>query len=97
MDITSAARPGKNELEIDVVNLWINRMIGDEQLPEDSNWKDFETLVEWPEWFKAGKPRPSRRYTFTTCKHYKKDSPLDSSGLLGDDELGVEYLDDLRG
>ncbi len=83
VDISAAAKSGVNKLEIEVVNLWINRMIGDEQLPEDSNWKDFETLLEWPEWFKEGKPRPSGRYTFTSCKHYKKDTPLVSSGLLG--------------
>ena len=82
-DITPAARTGANELEIEVVNLWINRMIGDEQLPEDSTWKDFETLAAWPEWFKARQPRPSDRFTFTTCKHYTKDSPLVPSGLLG--------------
>ena len=58
-------------------------MIGDEQLPEDCNWLDSETLAEWPEWFKAGKPRPSGRYTFTSCKHYTKDTPLVPSGLLG--------------
>ncbi|MHB1455063.1 MAG: glycosylhydrolase-like jelly roll fold domain-containing protein, partial [Saccharofermentanales bacterium] len=83
VDISAAAKSGVNKLEIEVVNLWINRMIGDEQLPEDSNWKDFETLLEWPEWFKEGKPRPSGRFTFTSCKHYKKDTPLVSSGLLG--------------
>jgi hypothetical protein len=83
VDLSAAARAGENELEIEVVNLWINRMIGDEQLPEDSTWKDFETLAAWPEWFKARQPRPSGRYTFTTCKHYTKDSPLVPSGLLG--------------
>ncbi len=36
VEITSAAKPGDNELEIQVTNLWINRMIGDEHLPEDS-------------------------------------------------------------
>jgi hypothetical protein len=83
VDIAAAARPGKNELQIDVVNLWINRMIGDEQLPEDSQWLNFETLAQWPDWFKAGSRRPSGRYTFTSAKHYTKDSSLVPSGLLG--------------
>jgi len=81
--ISKAVRAGENELEIDVVNLWINRLIGDEQLPLDSKWKDSETLLEWPEWFKTGQPRPSGRYTFTSSRPYKKDTPLVSSGLLG--------------
>jgi hypothetical protein len=83
VDITDTVRAGSNDLEIAVVNLWINRMIGDEQLPLDAKWKDFETLLEWPEWFKTGKPRPSGRYTFSSCRHYQKDSPLVPSGLLG--------------
>ncbi len=90
VDITRAVRAGENRLEISVVDLWINRMIGDEQFPLDGNWKDFETLLRWPDWFTSGHPRPSGRYTFTSCRHYRKDSPLVPSGLLGPVTINLE-------
>jgi hypothetical protein len=31
IDITAALRPGRNAVEIDVANLWVNRLIGDAQ------------------------------------------------------------------
>jgi len=83
VDITSALKSGTNQLEIRVVNTWVNRMVGDEQLPLDSEWKDWETLLAWPEWFQQGRRSPSGRYTFTTVRHYNKNSPLQLSGLLG--------------
>ena len=33
-DITRAAKPGKNQLEVRITNLWPNRLIGDQSLPE---------------------------------------------------------------
>lgn len=77
-DITDVVKEKNNLLEIEVANLWSNRLIGDEQLPDDGI-KD----GNWPEWLISKKPRTSGRYTFTTFKHYTKDSALLKSGLIG--------------
>ena len=83
IDITSAARRGENGLEITVVNLWPNRIIGDANLPEDCSWSERGELKEYPQWFKDGKPSPAGRYTFSIIKVWSKDDALRKSGLLG--------------
>ena len=83
VDITDAIKAGDNVLELRVVSLPINRMIGDELLPEDSERKPNGTLERWPQWLQDGKPSPSGRFTFTSWRLWKKDSPLLESGLLG--------------
>jgi hypothetical protein len=83
VEITRAIKAGENVLRAEVVNLWINRMIGDEQLPEDSERNANGTLTRWPSWFEDGRPSPAGRYSFTTWRLWKKDSPLQPSGLLG--------------
>jgi len=76
--ITAAVRPTGNQLEIEVANLWINRLIGDERFPDDGVRE-----ARWPEWVLKGTPRPSQRLTFTTHRFYSKDDPLQPSGLIG--------------
>ncbi len=82
-DVTGALRPGRNELEVKVTNLWINRMIGDEQLPEDSDRNPGGTLKSWPQWLQEGKPSPTGRFTFTSWRMWGKNDALQKSGLLG--------------
>lgn len=85
LDITDFVKPANNNLKIEVVNLWPNRLIGDEQLPDDGIQKG-----QWPEWLLKGEERNSGRYTFTTFRHYTKDSPLLESGLIGPVSVIIE-------
>lgn len=59
IDVTGKLKKGKNKLEIEVVNTWMNRLIGDHRLP------------------------PEKRIVKTENNHWKPDSPLQKSGLLG--------------
>jgi hypothetical protein len=86
MDVTDAARPGANALDLEVINLWPNRLIGDANLPEDCQWEATfggEKLVRWPSWLEEGRPSPAGRFTFATWKVWAGDAPLRRSGLLG--------------
>lgn len=90
-------KPGKNVIEIDVTNLWPNRMIGDEQEPDDTVWAEPSrrsgaqdnriinvSMKEIPDWLKNNQPRPSSgRYTISSFKYFGAEHPLFPAGLLG--------------
>lgn len=82
-DLTAALKSGKNQLEIEVTNLWPNRLIGDERLPADSERNPDGTLKAWPAWLKSGAKSPTGRSTFATWRQYGPNDPLLPSGLLG--------------
>ena len=88
VDITAAVTDKNNRLVIKVANCWANRQIGDEQLPADCEYRKGDRgyggpLKDFPDWLVKNQPRPSGRFTFATWNYFNKNSPLESSGLLG--------------
>ncbi len=87
VDVTAVLQSGRNQLDIRVTNLWINRMIGDEQLPQDCDQAPNGSLLKWPQWLLDGKPSPTGRFTFTTWRLWGPGDPLAESGLIGPVQL----------
>lgn len=86
VEVTGAMKVGGNQLEIEVVNRWANRMIGDKQ-PADANARE----VECPPGFLGGQRIVTGRYTFSTSDPYGARSPLLPSGLLGPVQLLTQF------
>jgi len=80
IDISGAIVEGQNIIEIEVVNRWINRLLGDSQ-ESDANVRK----VKFKNGLMGGKEYTTGRYTFTTkaaMRSFKFTEPL-PSGLLG--------------
>lgn len=82
VDISRVVEPVGNRLEIEIVNRWPNRLIGDAQPPD----RDVRT-VRWPEGFLGGQTYKTGRYTFATAPGHKT---LLRSGLLGPVRIVVQ-------
>jgi len=70
-ELTEAVKPGRNELEIVVVNTWVNRLIGDAGLPPKQRTTKTNVGMQ------AGK-RAGRAF-----QGFGSEDPLMPSGLLG--------------
>jgi hypothetical protein len=84
LEISEAIKHGVNILEVEVTNLWVNRLIGDERFPAFN-----KNNIEW---LHAGEALPGNapRKTFVLNRQWKKGDELLPSGLIGPVLIEVE-------
>jgi hypothetical protein len=75
VDLAGALKPGRNELEIDITNTWVNRLIGDAGLPPAKRFARTNVALQ------SG-PR-----TLKPHQGFASEDPLMTSGLLGPVQL----------
>ena len=83
VNITDFVAPGVNKLKVDITNLLVNRLIGDEQYPDEYEYRE-GMITEYPAWLDdSSQQLESPRKTFSVVKLWKQDEELVESGLLG--------------
>lgn len=82
LNIQDYVKAGHNELEVSITNTWVNRLIGDEALPDTSGYSMTGDTVPWIT--ENTPPPPSERVTFTGYNFFEKQPKnLQPSGLIG--------------
>ena len=80
VEATEALRAGDNLLEVQVTNLWVNRMIGDEQLPEDSRPQSRRLASVVAEVVVGGQAKPRRPAHVRHVSRLEKGLPVAGVG-----------------
>ncbi|RYG70744.1 hypothetical protein EON80_07055, partial [bacterium] len=88
LEIGSFLKPGKNTLRVLVTDTWVNRLVGDEQFPDDVPRDGRGNTINYPEWAFTGAPRPEpRRVTLAARRFVDRNTKLPDAGLLGPVQL----------
>jgi hypothetical protein len=77
-ELTGTLKPGRNDLEIDVVNTWVNRLIGDAALPPQERVTKSNVALQ------------SGKRTLKAYQGFASEDSLMPSGLLG--PVRLEFL-----
>ena len=85
-DISSALKPGENELEIRYVNNWCNRLVGDCALPENERVTK-SNLHYWTVERRRGEGNSAWKVIPTVYSGYSSYDKLQPCGLLGPIEI----------
>jgi hypothetical protein len=92
VDVTGALEAGPNELEIRVMNLWVNRLIGDAKkmaaLGVAYDGRN-GVISKWPAWVPLDAPPADAPVSFATWRQWDGTEPLQPSGLIGPVTLRV--------
>jgi hypothetical protein len=83
INVTGVLHPGRNTIQVNVTNVWVNRMIGDAQAGATT---PYASVVDHPSTFADGEPTEEDQPTskgLAPHHTYKADAPLRLSGLLG--------------
>lgn len=100
LEIGTLLYPGTNTLEIKVSNRWVNRLIGDEQFPQEYENRLSETDGQGYVRITGPDTEPfrtsGRRRAASTWRHYNAGSSLQPSGLIGDIAIIPTYEKTLR-
>jgi hypothetical protein len=96
VEITSAVRPGKNQVEVVVGNDIHNRRVGDAQV-ECAAYAEAlrDPFTVTPAWLLEGRPSPGGRHIFTAKKPLSANTPLMPAGLLGPVRVVTEQVREL--
>lgn len=73
VDLSGLVQAGKNELEIDVTNVWVNRLVGDARIPDEA-----KRLTKT-----NARREPDYQGRYARLRGYLSTDPLMPSGLLG--------------
>jgi hypothetical protein len=91
INISKAAKAGENELKIEVTNTWTNRLIGDENYPNETGY-DMK-MDKMPDWYTNNEePNLGQRKAFCAYPFYKQGDALESSGLIGPVSIDVTVI-----